>query len=108
MNKYLPKEVVDNIVSFSMFCNPHPLAKLFKSKMNYILEELNAETVCHRHIGICCGNHKSFANSFFHADGTFISEEAWNIYYYAGMDWQYVNTLHEWDRNNHTKMIPVF
>ena len=81
--------------------NPHPLADLFKSKMHIILEDLTV-------YAIQLGNCKSFANSFFHPDGNFISEEAWNIYYYAGMDWQYVSTLNEWNRRNQTMIIPVF
>ena len=93
----LPEELQIKITRM----NPHPLADLFKSKTDIILEDM---TACDTQLGNC----KSFANSFFHPDGDFISEGAWNIYNYAGMDWQYVTTLNEWNRKNQTMLIHVF
>ena len=90
-----PEHLMHKIMLYSS----HPVADLFKlavkSKVDDLTEIIPGEDF-HR------GDDTSFAHHFFH-DETIISEESYHIYYYAGMDYRYVNTLNELE----TRQLPI-
>ena len=102
----VPEHIVDKI----MLYNSHPVADLFKTEMKTKLEELTEIIPGDYEFGVgnfCRGDETSFSNHFFH-DEERIKQESKPMYVYAYMDYDYVSTLNEWNRNNQSMIIPVF
>ena len=101
----VPEHIVDKI----MLYNSHPVADLFKREMKSKIEELTEIIPGDSEYGgedFRRGDDTSFSSHFHDDEG--IKQESRSIYHYQSMDYDYVCTLNEWNREYQSTIISVF
>ena len=103
-----PLTIPEDIFNKVMLYNSHPVADLFKQAVKSTVDELN-EIIPgdYEYDGEDSrrGDNTSFANHFFHEDGS----QSRHVYDYGYMNEAYVDSLNEWNRNNNQNIrVSVF
>ena len=98
----IPNEIMKKILKYQAF-SPHPVAVIFKEAVKDKLDELYEFSDSENEY--CLGDEVSFANYYFHDNETWgLTANAWRIYTYTGMDFNYQSTLFDYNRR-HTTLI---